>query len=192
MRPEEVGYINAHGTSTQQNDRSETVAIKRCFGDARAARAHQLHEVDDGTPRQRRRRRRAHRLFADHRARHPDADHQLRGARPGMRSRLRAEHVAEAAASIGRSRTRSASAASTPRWSSEGSAPHETSRRRHRPRPRLAIWLGCRGLLAGAEEPAGRPVGDDHGNRGATPARLSARRSPASRRAITSMPSRCG
>ena len=32
VRPEEVGYINAHGTSTQQNDRSETVAIKRCFG----------------------------------------------------------------------------------------------------------------------------------------------------------------
>jgi 3-oxoacyl-[acyl-carrier-protein] synthase II len=33
VRPEEVGYINAHGTSTQQNDRSETAAIKRCFGD---------------------------------------------------------------------------------------------------------------------------------------------------------------
>jgi 3-oxoacyl-[acyl-carrier-protein] synthase II len=33
VRKEEVGYINAHGTSTQQNDRSETMAIKRCFGD---------------------------------------------------------------------------------------------------------------------------------------------------------------
>jgi 3-oxoacyl-[acyl-carrier-protein] synthase II len=32
LAPEQVGYINAHGTSTQQNDRSETVAIKRCFG----------------------------------------------------------------------------------------------------------------------------------------------------------------
>jgi 3-oxoacyl-[acyl-carrier-protein] synthase II len=30
--PEDVGYINAHGTSTHQNDRSETAAIKRCFG----------------------------------------------------------------------------------------------------------------------------------------------------------------
>ncbi len=32
LRPEEVDYINAHGTSTLQNDASETMAIKRCFG----------------------------------------------------------------------------------------------------------------------------------------------------------------
>jgi len=31
--PAEVGYINAHGTSTPHNDRIETTAIKRCFGD---------------------------------------------------------------------------------------------------------------------------------------------------------------
>ena len=29
----EVGYINAHGTSTPINDRCETLAIKRCFGE---------------------------------------------------------------------------------------------------------------------------------------------------------------
>ncbi len=33
LRPEEVGYINAHGTSTPYNDRFETMAIKDVFGD---------------------------------------------------------------------------------------------------------------------------------------------------------------
>jgi 3-oxoacyl-[acyl-carrier-protein] synthase II len=32
LRPEQVGYINAHGTSTPFNDKLETLAIKRAFG----------------------------------------------------------------------------------------------------------------------------------------------------------------
>ena len=33
IAPGEVGYINAHGTSTPYNDKFETIAIKRVFGD---------------------------------------------------------------------------------------------------------------------------------------------------------------
>ncbi len=33
VQPEEVGYINAHGTSTPLNDKNETAALKKVFGD---------------------------------------------------------------------------------------------------------------------------------------------------------------
>ncbi|HPD00038.1 MAG TPA: beta-ketoacyl-ACP synthase II [Acetivibrio sp.] len=33
IKPEEVGYINAHGTSTEYNDKFETAAIKTVFGE---------------------------------------------------------------------------------------------------------------------------------------------------------------
>ena len=34
LRPEEIGYISAHGTGTPTNDRLETLAVKRVFGEA--------------------------------------------------------------------------------------------------------------------------------------------------------------
>lgn len=33
LKPDQIGYINAHGTSTPYGDRLETVAIKKVFGD---------------------------------------------------------------------------------------------------------------------------------------------------------------
>src|SRR5262249_8812085 len=33
LAPADIGYINAHGTSTQVNDKVETLAIKKVFGD---------------------------------------------------------------------------------------------------------------------------------------------------------------
>jgi 3-oxoacyl-[acyl-carrier-protein] synthase II len=32
LTPEEIGYVNAHGTSTEVNDRVETLAIRETFG----------------------------------------------------------------------------------------------------------------------------------------------------------------
>ncbi|MFO0930112.1 MAG: hypothetical protein U0736_24320 [Gemmataceae bacterium] len=33
LNPKEIGYVNAHGTSTKVNDLVETLAIKRVFGE---------------------------------------------------------------------------------------------------------------------------------------------------------------
>ena len=59
LTPEQIGYINAHGTSTQVNDRTETLAIKKVFGELRLQAADLGEQEPDGPPDRRRRRGRA-------------------------------------------------------------------------------------------------------------------------------------
>ena len=50
MRPDEVDYINAHGTSTPYNDAAETQAIKAGVRRPRLPDGHLVQQVDDRPP----------------------------------------------------------------------------------------------------------------------------------------------
>jgi len=50
IEPSGVQYINAHGTSTDLNDKYETQAIKTVFGDQCLQNGGQFDKVDDGAP----------------------------------------------------------------------------------------------------------------------------------------------
>ena len=64
MSPDEVDYVNAHGTSTPLNDSNEAKAIAKVFGDAAGEAQRLLHEVDDRAHARRRRRGGVHRIAA--------------------------------------------------------------------------------------------------------------------------------
>ena len=89
IAPEEVGYINAHGTSTPQGDAAETFAIKQIFGEHAYDLAGVVDEGLDGPPVRRRRRVRDGHVHPCLSRRDPAPDAALPRRRSRVRSRLR-------------------------------------------------------------------------------------------------------
>ncbi len=113
IEPTRVGYVNAHGTSTQQGDVAETEAVKAVFGE-------QARKLVFGSTKSMT----GHllgaagalefvvSLLADDLRHHP-AHHQPVHSRSRVRPRLRPQPQGRAAKSTSRSPTRSGSAATT-------------------------------------------------------------------------------
>ena len=55
LRPDEIDYVAAHGTSTPGNDLCETMALKQVFGEHASRLAISSPEVDDRPSHRRRR-----------------------------------------------------------------------------------------------------------------------------------------
>ena len=115
IEPEDIDYINAHGSGTKQNDRHETAAYKQLARRPRLQDPDQLDQVDDRPLARRHRRDRDGRLRAGHRPRRRPADGELGEPRPRVRPRLHAQARRDGGRSTPRSRPAAASAASSRR-----------------------------------------------------------------------------
>ena len=95
LRAEDIGYINAHGTSTRLNDKSETAAVKTVFGEAGLQRADFVDKVNDRPSSWvLRASLEAVRLHQGVERERAAGDDQLRDSRSGMRSGLCSQHAA--------------------------------------------------------------------------------------------------
>ena len=102
LTPDEIDYINAHGTSTPENDKMEAMSCTAVFGERMAQPSDLLEQVDDRPYAHRRGRGRGGDVAPDARHRPHSADDQLSGAgsrdparrgaerRPGCERELRA------------------------------------------------------------------------------------------------------
>ena len=95
LNPEDISYVNAHGTSTPQGDVCENAGHQDRFRRPCAEAGRQFHQGRDRPHARRGRGRRNDRVCARHQKRHRPAHDQSADARPGMRSGLRAEHRPE-------------------------------------------------------------------------------------------------
>ena len=114
-KPEDIDYINAHGSGTKQNDRHETARLQEGARRPRLRGPDQLDQVDDRPLARRHRRDRDGRLRAGDRPRRGAAHRQLGEPRPRVRPRLHAAARPAARRSTWRSPRAAASAASSRR-----------------------------------------------------------------------------
>ena len=96
LAPDAIGYINAHGTGTPENDKMEWLGLSAVFGERAGSLPDVVQQVDDRPHADRGRRGRGDLHPAVAAQRRAAADDQLRHARPGPAARLRAQRCRRA------------------------------------------------------------------------------------------------